>query len=187
MPSYVFRDGPIPLLRAEEADPQELGEAMERLSRQIEQKIAAGEGLGEADALARLIHAEVVQAGTAHPFYKHLEWNDKRGAYLHRLSQIRAIIRIIRVVADNGQQRPAFLNVKIASGGMQTYRPVDVVINNLDLQIAVLRRAEADLAAFLRRYQMFADICARAADLERAVRELRERMMTDGGTVSSAA
>ena len=187
MPHYVFRDGPVTLTKAKEADPQALGEAMEGPSRQIERKIAAGEKLNEADALARLIHAEAARQGKGHPFHKHLEWNDKRGAYLHRLSQIAAIIRIIRVVDTTGEQRPAFVNVKAADGDTQAYRPVDVVIGNLDLQIATLRRAEADLQAFRRRYQMLADICEAAADLERRVRERREKLMSEAPAASVAA
>jgi hypothetical protein len=188
MPRYVFKDGPVRLTKAKEADAQALGEAIEGPSRAIERKLKTGAKLDEADALKRMIHAEVVRDGAKHPFHKHLEWNDKRGAYLHRLDQIGAIIRIIRVVDEaTDEPVPAFISVKSANDERAAYRPVAAVVNNLDLQIATLRRAEGDLQAFRRRYQVLADICEGASQLEQRVREKRERLMKERPSMEAAA
>lgn len=188
MPRYIFKDGPVRLTNGKEADAQALGEAMEGPSRAIERKIKAGQKLDEADALKRQIHAEVVRDGVKHPFYKHLEWNEKRGAYMHRLDQIGSIIRIIRVVDESTSDSvPAFVSVRASGMGRTAYRPVPVIVGNLDLQIATLRRAEIDLQAFRRRYQMLSDICESAADLEMRVREKREKLMKEQPDASMAA
>jgi hypothetical protein len=176
LPSYVFREGPVAIHRASDADPQRLGEATEGPSRIIEAKIAAGEKLDRSDALPRLILADVKRQGRRHAFHRHLLWDDVEAAERYRLGQVAAIVRLICVADDEGEpERPAFVNITSPPEG-RAYRSTGVVIGSLDLQIATLRRAEADLAAFQKRYRTLTDICQQAAELESLVRERREQL-----------
>ena len=153
---YTFREGPLPLKNAKEADPQRIGEALA--------EIAAG-------AEGHLTPHATVDAARdpRHALHPHFEWNDEVAAEAYRLDQARSIIRMIRI-EDTGRDKdpPAFLSISEGKAGT-SYRTYKDVIDSLELQDAVPRAAERDLKAFEDRYKALSDIC----DI---VREAREKV-----------
>ena len=175
---YEFKDGPLPFKNIQRAGPQAIGEAIERARRAVKRKEAAGEKISREETLPKVIHADVVREGDKHPMHASLEWNDKRGAYLHRLDQIRGIIGVIRIVNEtDGQQKRAFVGgLRLEPGGPSGYRSSGEIIKSISLQIATLRRAEKDLEAFESRYSQLAELCAGATALRQKARAMREDM-----------
>lgn len=155
---YEWRDKPLTILNAKRANPQRIGEELAR--------IAANHGgrLKRRDALAA---AENPRS----PLHRHLIWDDQEAATRYRLDQIGEIIRLIAAVeitADRGEVRgPAFVNINEGGKLGHSYRPLSAVFDNLDVQLAVMKQAERDLAAWERRYTELTDLC----DLVRQARE----------------
>lgn len=160
MPRYTFREAPLALKNVRDADPQRVGEALE--------KIAAENG-------GDLTPGAVVAAARAprHTLHRFFEWDDRAAADAHRLNQARAVIRSIRVEDAVSEPVQAFISISDREG--VSYRAVADVMNSADLQRRVLVAAERDLAAFEARYRSLASVCeivrqARAALNERIAR-----------------
>lgn len=141
---YVFKDAPVAILNAKKADPQKIGSALAKI---------AEENAG------RLTPTAVVDAAQSpkSPLHRHFEWDDSKAAAAYRLDQARALISVLRIEDDGEEPTRAFLSVKDGAG--VSYRTTQEVSNSVDLQLAVLKQAEADLSAFQRRYRELVDIC----------------------------
>ena len=153
---YAFRDGPIPLKNAKDANPQRIGEALAEIAAAVDGHLTP--------------HATVKAARDPNsPLHRHFEWDDAAAAEAYRLDQAREIIRLIRI-EDDAQENdpPAFFSISEGKAGV-SYRTYGDVLNSVTLQDAVLRAAERDLKAFEDRYTRLKDIC----DI---VREARERI-----------
>jgi hypothetical protein len=154
---YVFREEtPLSIKGAAFADPQVIGEELDRI---------AAANAGKLTPKATVAAA----ADPANPLHPHFEWDDARAAHAHRLHQARHLISLVRIVDDERHHDPpAFLTLADGARGT-SYRPLAAVLKSADLQLTVLRQAEADLTAFERRYRMLYEVC----DL---IREARERV-----------
>lgn len=141
---FIFVE-PLTLPNAKLADPDKIGAA-----------IAAVATVHE----GRLHPADVVDAArdpksVLHP---HFEWRDAVAAEAFRLEQARTLIRSVCLLGEPFDEPPrAWLSIKDLDG--QSYRPYGAVRQNVDLQLAVLKQARVDLAAFRRRYAQMAEIC----------------------------
>lgn len=145
MISYIFKDGPVTIKNARKADPQKIGTALAKIAEQ--QK-------------GRLTPPAVVDAArdNRHPLHRFFEWDDALAAEGYRLEQARTLIRSVRIIREDDEEpAPAFLS--IADKGGTSYRALQEVMDNADLQSSVLQAAERDLAAFEKRYRSLADIC----------------------------
>lgn len=162
---YLFREGVVPLKNAKDADPQRIGEALAELA------AAAG---GHLTPRATVDAARDPQ----HTLHSHFEWDDEAAADSYRLDQARALIRMIRIEDDErDEDPPAFLSVNEGKAGI-SYRMLGDVLGNADLQTAVLRAAERDLAAFERRYRSLAEICEIIAEARKKVADRRVEIET---------
>ena len=167
MVTYKFSDEtPLKIKNAKAADPQVIGEALDQI------RVASG---GELQPIA------VVDAARAldHPLHSHFEWDDSIAAESYRVSQARAIIRIVRVVdpaADDGAR--AFIS--IASDRGTSYRSLADVRNSADLRDSVLAAAERDLEAFERRYKNLREVLEYVAAAKVAVRNRRQIVRNEG-------
>jgi hypothetical protein len=162
MPRYVFKDGPLRLKAAREADPQEIGEAIAAVAERQGGRLTPDAVVEEARSPESVLH-------------RHFEWDNDVAAEAYRLDQARGIIRCIRIVepkAEEGVVR-AFLSINDSG---HSYRAVREVLNSSALQGLILRQAERDLEAWEKRYRQLTDIC----DLIRIARE-RLRRKRDGG------
>lgn len=193
MPDYVFRDGPIPIKAAKRADPQKLGEAWTKAVLQAQEIRARPKGAEVdeevEDTAAGVILADAERRKGHNPFYKHLEWDDGTAGRGYRLGQIRKIAGFIRIVATDASAQPERAAVWIRPEvGIRGHFVVhSQIIDNLDVQIAVLKRAETDLAAFQERYRSFGDLCSKARELAEFARVKRSEMERDRGDRPSAA
>ena len=84
------------------------------------------------------------------PLHPCFEWNDTVAAEKYREAQAQGIVRSIVVVHENQNNEPvevrAFLNVQ------ETYRPIEVVVNNEEQMADLLKSALAELKAFEKKY-----------------------------------
>lgn len=161
MLKYVFReDEPIRIKAAGKADPQVIGESLDKI------RLQTGGELEPKDVVA-------AARESGHPLHAHFEWNDKAAAESFRLDQARNIIRIIRVIDDSaeGGTTRAFVSVNGKNG--VSYRTVEDVKRSSDLQEAVLAQAEKDLIAFETRYRELKDICQIVASAREAIQRRR--------------
>lgn len=157
---YTFREGPLPIKNAKDADPQQIGEALAEIA-------AAADG--------HLTPRATVDAARdpRHVLNPHFEWDDQAAAEAYRLDQARELIRMIRIEDDEREDNPpAFLSVNEGKAGV-SYRTLGEVLGNADLQTAVLKSAERDLAAFERRYRSLADICEIISEARKRVADRR--------------
>jgi len=158
MVTYVFRE-PLTILNAKKANPQRIGEALE--------KIAVQSG-------GRLTPKGVVSAAKdpKHVLHRHFEWNDAKAAEAYRIDQARELIRVVRVEDSEGEPKRAYLN--IGDRG-HAYRSLADVMGSADLQAAVLRQADLDLAAWQRRYAELTEACADVMSAREKIAERRAR------------
>jgi hypothetical protein len=176
MVKYVFRsDGPVLVKNPAKADPQKLGEALEKARRET----AEGQ-----DMRVTAIENARNRKNALNP---HLEWEDPVAAHQFRLIQINQLICSIRVEdVETGEQRPAFISVTPTKGRRHFATPSEVY-SSLDLQVAVMRAAEADLEQWRRRYRMLGEICDAIAEAADKVRDRREAMEAAAAGRSTAA
>ena len=161
---YFFKDDPLPIKDAKDADPQKIGEALAALSDK-----AGGE----------LTPKAVVEAAAdpKHVLHRHFEWNDKAAAEKYRLDQAREIIRCIRV-EDGDEDEPVRAFLSVSGKGGISYRTVQDVKKSSDLQLAVLKAAERDLEAFERRYRDLTDVCDLVRSARSSVKRRRDKLET---------
>lgn len=143
MVQYIFKE-PLTIKNAKVADPQVIGEALERV----------GTDLG-----GRVTPKAVVAAAydDASPLHPHFEWDDTVAANQYRLDQARTLIRAIRVEDDDGEVRHGYFSVN-DKGGV-SYRSLADVVGSRELRLAVLVSAERDLKAWEHRYRDIQDVC----------------------------
>lgn len=144
---YVFRDDePLRIKAAGKADPQVFGEALNTISQ---------------ERGGRLEPEDVVNSARSpnHPLHRHFEWDDGKAAEQYRLDQARSIIRIVRVIDDAGSDGTSRAFQSISDKKGTAYRSITEIKSSSDLQLALLRQAERELDAFLRRYRDLVDIC----------------------------
>jgi hypothetical protein len=153
---FRWKEAPVRIKNAKDADPQKLGEALMKVQREN------GGLLTKADALK-------AARDRRNAMHRHLEWNDKVAADKHRMSQIGELIRII--IRDDPADETvvphrAFLSV---NDNGTAYRGIDEVLRNQTLQLAVWKQALRELRAFETRYAELLSICE-------LVRSARERL-----------
>lgn len=165
MLTYRFKE-PLTLKNSKDADPQVIGEVLA--------KIALDAG-GELTPGAVVLSAQNDDS----PLHRHFEWDDVVAAQKYRLDQAREIIRSITVEDSENDDGALHAFVSVNAGGV-AYRTIQAVKSSRELQAAVLKAAERDLAAFDRRYRELSDVC-------RVVREARELVVTKQKEIESRA
>lgn len=155
MVQYAFKSEFQTIRNAKRADPKKIGRALQKVQ---------DEAPGEKGYPQRVVDAARNPRNALH---KHFTWDDQEAAEAYRRDEARTIIRSIRIVDDEGDDKPAFISV--SSKGGQRYHSLDAVMASAELQLAVLKSAERDLAAFEKRYTELADIC-------RPIQKVRDKL-----------
>lgn len=158
---YVFSDSPLTIKGSAKADPQVIGDALEKIR-------TANDGRIQPKAVVESARSQ------KNPLHKHFEWDDSVAAESFRLEQARELIRCVRII-DTDVKRgnvQAFVSVKSESG--VNYHAVRDVQNSATLRYAVLIQAEKDLDGWERRYRELQDICAIVATARQMIRKKRE-------------
>lgn len=143
MIKYAFRE-PLTIKNAKGADPQKIGEELARITTDCGGQLTPNLVVDRARDRKNVLHP-------------HFEWEDAVAAEAYRRDQAREIIRVIRIVDDEDQVRPAFLSIR--EGGGTAYRTISDVMGSSDLQRRVMEQADRDLAAWQNRYADLTDAC----------------------------
>ncbi len=117
------------------------------------------DGLLKADAVVSRASDD---ANPLHPFF---EWDDGKAAHQHRLAQARALIRSVEVVMPEDSDEspiPKFVSLRFdrskVGGG---YRETQDVVKDRKFLTELEATAKQDIDAFLRRYEMLKEFCAK--------------------------
>lgn len=101
------------------------------------------------------------------PLHYRFEWDDDIAGHQFRLVQARHLIGTFRIVAD---QRPQCrTRAFVHSRSLESYVPVEVVVNDRDLRAEQVERIKSELRTFrlkLRGFQEFAQIADEIDRLE---------------------
>jgi hypothetical protein len=158
---YVFSDSPLTIKGSAKADPQVIGDALEKIR-------SANDGRIQPKAVVESARSQ------KNPLHKHFEWDNSVAAESFRLEQARELIRCVRIV-DTDVKRgnvQAFVSVKSESG--VNYHAVRDVQNSVTLRYAVLIQAEKDLDAWEKRYKELREICSVVAGARQMIKRKRE-------------
>lgn len=81
------------------------------------------------------------------PLHPAFEWNDQLAAHEHRLNQARLLIRSIRVIGPEKEDRPAFVHVTIKHQEEKDsyYQDPEIVVQNVDEFAHAMREAVSKL------------------------------------------
>src|SRR5690348_5499317 len=99
MLKYTFRE-PLTLKAANKADPQKIGEELEKLS-------------GDAGELTPDVVVEAAR-NPRNVLHKHFEWDDQKAAEAFRLDQARCLIRSVVVEDDDSEEGRSAAFISIA-------------------------------------------------------------------------
>jgi hypothetical protein len=142
---YVFSENrPVILNNLDKADPQKIGEELEKIA-------GSNQGMLKADAI---LDAAKSRKSALH---QHFEWDDAKAAHAHRLMQARHLVRSISIEdVDTEEETPAF--VSVSDKGGRSYRSIGEIQESPRLQRLILESAKRDLRSFKERYRRFSDL-----------------------------
>lgn len=166
MARYQFNESAI-FHRMKGADPQRLGDALEKI---------AEENGGRLTPRAMVTKARA----RGHPLHRHAEWDDAKAADAHRLQQMRQIVHAIRVVDETQPEaapRIAYVSIAPGDGSGFAYRPRSAVADSARYQRLVLEQAERDLSSWEKRYSELGDLCSAVALVRGELAERRARLI----------
>jgi hypothetical protein len=166
MTKFAFRDEPVFLHNGKHADPQIIGNALEKIAE-------ANGGLLTPKAVV------TAAAKTRHPLNKHFEWRDEIAGPLYRLDQARNLIRVIRIVSDEQPTVKHYAFINIRSEGGRGYVSPQRIIDSSTLQARALEMAERELAAIERRYKELVDLCEAISEWRGRLSDRRQALLAD--------
>jgi hypothetical protein len=156
---YTWSASFQPFKNSKGADPQVIGEALDAIAQQHG---------------GNLKPRQIWEAAQAprHPLHRHFEWNERRAAEAHWDTVSRVLTRSIMILADdkNSNQPPRRAWISVPDDG---YQRVAKVMDETDLQLAVMRRALADLESWIDRYGSLQNICGNAIVTARTALQAR--------------
>jgi hypothetical protein len=169
MVKYVFKDQPLGINNAKNADPQKIGEALDAIKKATK---------------GRCNSKTILDASRNSKHYLHqfFEWRDSLAAEKYRQDQARTLMRCLEIVEKHdGEERklPAFISLIEREG--RGYYTVREVLNSAELQAIALRQAETDLETYERRLAVFVDICNAIRAAREMISERREKYEKRGG------
>ena len=107
----------------------------------------------------------------SHPLHSRFEWDDKVAAEAHRLDQARRLIRSVKVVYREADEKEAartvraFHSVRDEQG--TAYRPTDEIVESEFLTRIVMQQMELEWKQLMRKYGHFEEFLKLVrADLE---------------------
>lgn len=158
MVQYAFReDGPVIVKNRAKADPQKIGEALDKARK--------------ATPVGGDMRETVIEVARNKRDYlnRFFEWDDAKAGHEYRLIQVNQLICSIRTHdEETGEHRPAFVSLT-PDRGHRGFHTADEIVSNADLQAATLRAADRDLAAFQRRHRALSDLCQDAAAMREKI------------------
>lgn len=153
----VFRFGNSARRLKAKADPQQIGEELERI--RIKHGHLRPEAVvSESEAEDAVLHGQFT-------------WDDTDAAREWRKHEARTVIRSIEVVfvsKDRGEETEHSVRqyVSVIADGEKdpSYEPVEYAVRNVDLRAQMLDNAKRDLVAFRAKYGAYAEIAKMGAE-----------------------
>jgi hypothetical protein len=162
---YAFRDV-VAIRGAGKLDPQKVGEIIEAIT--------------DRDRPTALWKAA---KSSRHYLHKCYEWDVQLAAEAHWRTVSENLIRSIYAVdTETHEQKPAFLSIAADDG--RSYYHHSEIVGSASLQLALMKGAQRDLAAFQKRYRMLAVICPLIAA---AQERIEEALAASASTVTASA
>lgn len=165
---YVFREQPLTIRSAADADPQKIGEALAALT--------------AADGTLDVHDVPQAARNPRNPLHRHFTWDDHEAAEERRLDQARTLIRSIEVVSE-GNEPPlrAYYSISTEALGRR-YHSIASIESSASLQVRLLEVGRRDLLAFQRRFQAMQVVCVHiVAAIDAIDKKIAESKEPDGG------
>jgi hypothetical protein len=144
MVRYVFADRPLIINNVDDADPQVIGEALEKIAK-------ANQGHLKAEAVLE------AAKNRRHVLHRHFEWDDAKAANAFRLDQARMIVRSVAIEGEE-ESEPVQAFHSVTDKGGRSYRHHGEVLGSARLQRLVLESAKRDLVSYRQRYKRYSDL-----------------------------
>lgn len=161
MTAYFFADKVAAIKDFDAANPQILGEELERI------KGAYGSIKTEA------IWQEA-KGNPSNPFYRHVDWDIEACAKRDQLNQIRSIVRILAIKDAREKPLQAFVSLSREEDGT-SYHPIGDIIESADMVDRMLKNAERDMLSFEAKYKRFVEFVEDARALRRKIEAKRRK------------
>lgn len=161
---YEFKERPLTIQNAGEADAQKIGEALADVKSKIKGKCNSKTALA------------VVARDRRHYLRQFLEWRNDVAAERYRQEQMRELMSCINIVEGRGSNQrriPAFVSIIDKDG--RAYHTASEVLNSARLQMLALEQVEAEMAACERRLLQFAEIANAIRRARELIAEQRRR------------
>ena len=123
-----------------------LGKALEDITREHDNRLEPEDVVAEARK-------------RNHPLHKHFTWDNDKAAESYRLDQARALIRSIKIVAQEEINQEAGRAYHSIQDNGRSYRSAAEVHSSVTLQLSLYLAALRDLRAWEKRYRSIADVC----------------------------
>lgn len=111
--------------------------------------------------------------------HKYFEWDDKKAANQYRLKQARGLIRAIVIVQDNGQEIPAYHNVRLEADNSYSYMGLDQCLNTPQLWNQVLQTAVNEATYWAERYKSYKELEPIRSAILAVSKEISSAAVTD--------
>ena len=137
------------------ADPQAVGERLEKIQKQRGGEILPGHVVDDAKS-------------SRSPLHDLFEWDDREAAQQHRLNQARWIMRqiTVEITGDNKEARTTRAFVHVRTNDHKAYTSVTRAMSDKDLRAQVVRRALDELNGWRQRYRNYKELAAVFAALD---------------------
>jgi hypothetical protein len=163
MAKYEFEPNAI-FHQRDKADPNEIGNALEDIARNHDNRLRPEDVLNEARK-------------RNHPLHRHFIWDNDKAAELYRIDQARALIRSVKIIAAEEVNQAAGRAYHSIQDNGRSYRSASEIKSSVSLQLSLYLAALRDLKAWEKRYRSIAHIC----ELVGVAREELEQTITRMG------
>jgi hypothetical protein len=144
MTQYRWNDEGVVRLH-DRLDPQAIGEELERL------------GKAHGDVRPHYV-VDAARDNPSHPAYSYFVWDDAVAGERYRIDQARALIRAVRVIDVDDEDRSLRAYMSVHDRGGTSYRTLAQVLSSKSMRERLMEQAERDLQAWMRRYRELKDI-----------------------------
>lgn len=140
--------------------------------------VKAGEAVEEINSISRktgkidaptLLHHASSASSALHPFF---EWDDKKAAHQHRLSQARLLLRSIVIVNEESDGEPirAFMAVAEEEDECKCYVPTMKVFSREEARAQIIRQALDELLGWTQRYKRYKELASKIAIVKKVLK-----------------
>lgn len=145
-----------PFKNSADADPQVIGLSLDEIARQNNGQLKPR-------------HVWEAAKSPRHPLHRHFEWDVQKAAQSHWNEIARRLTRSVMILPsdDTSNQPPRRAWISVPDDGTKYHRSAEVM-DEAGLQLSVMKKALADLEAWIDRYSSLESICGNAVSTARS-------------------